>query len=68
MKTALTALMAVVALAATYDLQAQQEPASARALSGDPARGPVAFRPTGTSWLLEPTASACNLGTPHRAT
>jgi WD40 repeat protein len=47
MRTALTALMAVVALAATYDLQAQQEPASARALSGDPARGPVAFSPNG---------------------
>ncbi|MBE0541468.1 MAG: WD40 repeat domain-containing protein [Verrucomicrobia bacterium] len=42
-----TALMAVVALAAACSLQAQQESESARALSGDPARGPLAFSPNG---------------------
>ncbi len=47
MKTALTAFMAVVALAAASGLQAQQEAASARALSGAPARGPLAFSPNG---------------------
>lgn len=47
MKAALIAIAAVVALAATSDLQAQQEPASVRTLSGDAARGPLAFSPIG---------------------
>jgi len=42
-----TALMVVVALAAASGLQAQQQSVSARALSGDAARGPLAFSPDG---------------------
>jgi len=47
MKIARIAIVAVVALAATFDLQAQQVPASARTLSGGAARGPLAFLPNG---------------------
>jgi WD40 repeat protein len=47
MKTALTAFMGVAALAAATSLQGQQEAESARALSGAPARGPLAFSPNG---------------------
>jgi WD40 repeat protein len=47
MTTAFTALMAVVALAAAFSLQEQQESTSARFLSGNSARGPLAFSPNG---------------------